>query len=291
MEMDTESRSGGNIKERELAIMHEYFEEHNSVDKEIRIEECEIDFGATSRTKLADKKMVHVTNNTNGKVVVCWKVPGSDDLDAASKLSFTVYPPTQDISPGKSVAFQVSFRPNLDNQYYCEEIEAYVYMKKNRNFRLTNEESFTPPWCITFKAKGHTFIKSGEFLPKVTVALRKNMLIMPPCHLGDATYNTFYLNNESDTPASFEFANDPSGIFKVKPRIGLIQGNRSQIVAVEYRPKKVGIHAYNLACGLNNSAGDTQNISVFGAAYTPKIEIENNGMLYFKPTCTGIKSM
>jgi hypothetical protein len=231
---------------------------------------------------------VHVTNRTRGKVTAMFRVCGQDD-DEASRLCFSVSPPSQDINPGKTVSFQVSFRPDQDDFYYCEDLECFAYAKKNRNFRLINEESFTPPWCATVKVKGNTF-KGGEFLPKVALSLKNNTMIMPPCHLGDATYNTILLHNEADTPASFSFSQDPSGVIKTKPSIGRIMGNSFQLVCVEYRPDRVGVHPFTLALGLNNSSGDTKFISVQAHCFLPDVQIENNGMLYFKPTCLGIES-
>ena len=82
--------------------------------------------------------------------------------------------------------------------------------------------------CIShsssFLSSSSFFLYLGEFLPKLTIGLRNNILVMPPCHLGDATYNTILLINEGDTPAVFSFPPDPTGAVKLKPSWGKIQG-------------------------------------------------------------------
>ena len=40
---------------------------------------------------------------------------------------------------------------------FVSELEAYVYFKNQRTFRLVNDHSLTPPWCLTVAAVGHTF--------------------------------------------------------------------------------------------------------------------------------------
>ena len=146
LQLSLPSRSGGVI-EKELACLHEFFEDSNDSSHEIIVEETSIDFGFTSRNKISEKKTIHITNKTHGKVVAMWRVTGADDLDE-NHLNFSVFPLQQDINPGKTVTFSVSFKPLQENYYYCEDIECFVFAKKNRNFRLINEVSFTPPWYI-----------------------------------------------------------------------------------------------------------------------------------------------
>ena len=113
---------------------------------------------------------------------------------------------------------------------------------------------------------------------------------MPPCHLGDATYNNILLRNEGDTPSYFYFTGGKENVIKVKPGTGCISPNGSQLVAVEYRPYEVGPLVTTLTCVLNNSMSDSKYISIHGSCYLPQLELENENRLYFKPTCLGIVS-
>ena len=65
-----------------------------------------------------------------------------------SKSVFVIVPAEQDIPPLASVTFRVSFRPRQPCFYYAERLQAYVYFKTNRTFRLVDPEAFVPPFCI-----------------------------------------------------------------------------------------------------------------------------------------------
>ena len=65
--------------------------------------------------------------------------------------------------------------------------QAYAYYKTNRTFRLVDDDSFTPPWCLPLRVTGHTFPESAEhFLAKVAVSVAR--VGFPACHVGDAVY-------------------------------------------------------------------------------------------------------
>ena len=54
---------------------------------------------------------------------------------------------------GQSKLMYIPFR----SRNFVSELEAYVYFKNQRTFRLVNDHSLTPPWCLTVAAVGHTF--------------------------------------------------------------------------------------------------------------------------------------
>jgi hypothetical protein len=67
----------------------------------------------------------------------------------SEELAFTVTPKITDI-PAKSVAeFKIHFRPQIDNSFYGAQLECYLFYKSMRSFRLVQEETFTPSWCLT----------------------------------------------------------------------------------------------------------------------------------------------
>ena len=62
---------------------------------------------------------------------------------------FSVVPKTADILPKSTFDFRANFRPRMDNSFYGAQLECFVYFKSMRNFRLVNDDTFTPPWCLT----------------------------------------------------------------------------------------------------------------------------------------------
>lgn len=286
----TVSRSG-EATLGELDVQRQYFVPATDPSLEVALHEELLDFGAGSRTRSGERKVVHLRNNTRAKVTVVWHMPPSVDPD--DEVDWDVSPATADIAPGKTIEFRVAFRPSQDNFYYSQDIEAHVFYKSNRTFRLVNHASFTPPWCLPLRVLGHTFGDSAEqFLPKVAISLVGSppALDFPPCHLGDQVYQTFQLTNSSDTPAVFSFPTDPSGVFTVRPSAGVIQSNAFQLVSVRFRPKLARMYTHVLKCLLNNSEDAAINIRVTGAGNLPHVRLEGSGMLYFKPTCMGATS-
>jgi len=43
---------------------------------------------------------------------------------------------------------QVTFQPVQSNRNYFSELEAYVFFKNQRTFRLVNDPTATPPWYV-----------------------------------------------------------------------------------------------------------------------------------------------
>ena len=64
-----------------------------------------------------------------------WRVPENDDDD--DQADFMVLPPRPTFPRG-SFVFRVAFLPTQNDFYHNQEVEAYVFFKSNRNFRLVN---------------------------------------------------------------------------------------------------------------------------------------------------------
>ncbi len=281
----------GEAKQGEVALMEEFFVPCNDPSMAISIAEEELDFGACSRMKASDKKVFHVTNNTNAKICIFFKIPSGDDVDG--EADFAIFPDSGDIGPGKTMEFRLAFRPSQDNYYYCQEIEAYTYFKSNRTFRLVNDKTMVPPWCSTLRAVGHTFTTDEQFLPKVELSCRGNNMVLPPCLLGDSVFSTFMLTNTGDTPTQFKFLRDPSAVFTLKPASGLVPCNSFQLVAVRFSPTKAQKYKRDLECILNNSQDNKIRVNFEGDGFAPRVQITGGlerNTLYFKPTCLGLVS-
>nr|XP_054763244.1 cilia- and flagella-associated protein 65-like [Lytechinus pictus] len=97
-----------------------------------------------------------------------------------------------------------------------------------RDYRLVQDETFCPPWCLTVAAVGQTFQPNETFLPRYTLDTKK--LVFPAVDIGDSIYKTMLLSNAGTTPIHFTIPDDPFGTFKVKPSSGLLRDKHLHFV-------------------------------------------------------------
>lgn len=253
----------------------------------ISVDTTALDFGTCSTVSVSEKKRFYVTNHTSGKVTCAWTSSGTG-RESENHSAFDVYPTSQDIGPGKTVEFKAAFRPTYENAYYFAQLEAHVYFKSNRTFRLVNAKTFTPPWCTLVNVFGTTFRSTAEqFLPKVEFATPK--ICFPACHVGDKVFQTVAMNNHGDTPALFQFTGYQSSIFQVKPECGLIPANAFQLIQVQFSPTKVHTYTHKLLCRLNNVMTISGELDVFGIGCLPRVALGSSTVVV-KPTATGLTS-
>jgi hypothetical protein len=197
-----------------------------------------LDFGFTLHRSRSAAQSVTVHNHTKAKVVVQWNIPmvhgmeepeseravshhpaasvrASKDkevitVDRAEKemerlQAFVVSPMQSEINPGQSQSFEICFTPKQSNRNFLSELEAYVFFKNQRTFRLVNDHSLTPPWCLTVSALGHTFA-SGQLQSKAQFlggSVHKGKLVFPCCYLQESTYQTVMIRNITNLPCTF----------------------------------------------------------------------------------------
>ena len=228
----------GEASRCDIAPAHEFFiDDCDGTAKEITLSTTNLDFGFAPFMSSSEAKTVNVTNRTNGKVVIQWVLPRTrgEKNEAHSELeedsiatiiarkfkdpnapqapdffapSFAVEPKSIDLNPGKTQTFKVYFRPMQSNRNYVSELEAMVYFKNQRTFRLVNDSTLTPPWSLTLRTIGHTFA-TGQLLAKAVLtggAVRGGKLVFPCTYVGDAGYQTIRLINSSNLPSTFRFA-------------------------------------------------------------------------------------
>ncbi|KAJ0403998.1 hypothetical protein P43SY_001392 [Pythium insidiosum] len=286
---------------------HEYFINVNERANPILVANGEVlDFGNCSIVQFPSKKLLHVTNNTHGKVTCTWRVASASD----DGTSFQVHPEAMDISAGATAEFRVAFQPARENAYYFAELEGFVAFKSNRTFRLVNVETFTPPWCVVVKVGGNTFASPTEQflsklsfrLPSSTAGARVKRVHFPPCYLGDQVFQTILLDNASDTPAVFAFREDPSEVFSCKPRHGYIPAKSFHLVQLRFSPRAARKHTHMLQCAINNARGSPELLELVGICATAQLRCETDGLsateepgsaeprLFIKPTAIGLQS-
>lgn len=289
----------------EIEVAHEYFVSVDNKGNPVVVACSQLDFGNCSIVQFPTKKVLHVTNNTHGKVTCSWRVStggGQGEVNVnptTNQQVFQVYPEITDIGAGETAEFRVAFQPTQINTYYFAELEGFVSFKSNRTFRLVNVDTFTPPWCVVTKVCGNTFPSPTEqFLAKIRFCLSKNKAYFPPCHLGDCVFQTFAIENSSDTPALFAFTDDPSEIFQCKPQCGYIPPKSFHLVAIRFAPRQVRSYSYGMQCVVNNAFSKPEVIELTGVCSIPRLALpecvnasEVDARVYIKPTAIGLHSL
>ncbi|KAJ3105560.1 hypothetical protein HDU97_007902 [Phlyctochytrium planicorne] len=290
------------------SIASEYFYENTGTNLAVTLMDTYVDFGSCSRYRIIDNQTIRITNNTNGKMSCVWQIPGEEE---SSETVFSVSPRTVDIQPKSVTEFRVTFRPKSDNSFYGAQLECFVYFKSMRNFRLVNEDSFTPPWCLTPTVAGNTFPPGEDtFIPKINFGASR--LDFPSCHVDRSVYRTVRVSNTGDTPVKFSFLEGATGVssnsalygigggtplateggapFSVKPRTGILHKNESKLIVFRFSPGEERVYEQALKCFFNSTLGNSHDLHVRGVGHIPQILFENQNTLCFRPTCLGSRS-
>ena len=291
----------------------------------VELDTHEVDFGACSRLRVTDAKTVTVTNRAAAKMTVFWGGASgagglaSKEAGTEAQAPFAVFPESADVRPGASQTFRVSFRPNRDHAHYARALECFAYVKTMRSFRQVTEETFTPPWCASVRAFGHTFGPAGSarvgFMPKCRFGVAENTLLFPPTVVGELSYQTVALINDGDVTVSFEFPDKRRGGVDLVPVETLDEDDDARSVATrsELRrssfscyPTKGVVHARSfslitfrfdaadehprrepLVCALNGSTEHALALDARARGFFPKLRVGADDAFVFKPTCVG----
>jgi len=290
----------GEATRNDIAVASEFFQDPTCPElNPVHLSMDTADFGYVSVGGAGDRRTVTLTNTSHSKVTVQWIVPSDGAAD------FSVSPVSVDIGAGRSFDFKFVFRPSQTNFYYCQEVEAYVFFKNQRTFRLVNDAVLQPPWCCKLKGIGHT-LATEQFAAQVSISARNGTFEFPGCHVGDACYQTIRLTNSSNLPAQFQFPTDSGSagaVFDVKPRAGIIPANDFYLVLLKFRPTAARKYEYGLKCVINHEPDMAQTVTLIGEGAIPTVKVLQveelrRGLspfaptppLYMKPTCTGLVS-
>jgi hypothetical protein len=142
-----------------------------------------------------------------------------------------------------------------------------------RSFRLVTDETFTPPLCLTLDVAGNTFPSHEEaFMPKVRIHRTTSTLHFAGCGIGQSIYRTVRISNDGDTPVKYGIGVGQKGVkyelssfydvlklgndvknFTVKPRVGVLGRNQSQLVVMQFTPYEAEAYESMLLTFFNNS--------------------------------------
>ncbi|XP_053554126.1 cilia- and flagella-associated protein 65 [Bombina bombina] len=219
-----------------------------------------------------------LTNHTKGKVTVSWSCKHNS--------LFSVTPDHIDIPPLKSTAFRLIFKPSKQNTLYSGEVEGFIFYKVLRSYRNVEDATICPPWCITLRARGHTFELGHEhFVPRCVLDTPR--AIFPPAEQNGQTQRTLLLQNTGTSILSYTIDQESCPSIQVKPSSGFVAPGSHQILLLRTCPLDTQLSRHCLSLQLNSSPDFVQEIVLFSRAEIPQIQLENEAKLFFRPTCVG----
>jgi hypothetical protein len=257
----------GDVSRVDVAAAHEMFITDTDLScRDITVEKTSLDFGYSVVHKTSDTKTITVSNNSNGKVAVTWHVPRAVTEDGVfQEPVFSVSPTTVDINAGQQQTFKVNFRPFQTDRNFMSELEMFAYFKNQRTFRLVNDTTLTPPWCVPIKAVGHTF-STGQLLASVKFSganVRAGKLTFPTCFEGETLYQPVVVKNPTNLPCTFKFdfgfgeerLGGPTSddVFSVWPTVGEINAESFVVVYVRFVPTHSRKYLQLLKCIVNGA--------------------------------------
>ena len=203
---------------------------------------------------------ITVTNTTRAKISVAWTPPPLIEVENEKPAAdFSVSPDYADVAAGQSLDFTVRFHPRKPNVYSLVDLEATVFYKSQRSFRLVNDAVLAPPWRLEVAASGHSF--GGEqFAPALQSEPRERH--WPGIHVGDAGYQSLKLKNSSNLPCLFSIEQDPVKAFTVRPAQGLIPPGGFQLLVARFEPKEERVYRHRVRLVVNGEACDGPFLSV-----------------------------
>lgn len=271
----------GDCTRVDVAPAHEMFISDTDLSiKDVSADRTQLDFGYTTTHKTSESKTVTLSNNTNGKVTVQWHVPRAvtEDGDFQEEVFF-VTPMNVDINAGQTHTFKIIFRPFQADRNFTSELEAFVYFKNQRTFRLVNDATMTPPWCIPITSLGHTF-SSGQLLASARFSgsnVRDSKMVFPCCFEGETLYQPLLVKNPTNLPSTFRFEmgfgeNRLGGIssddvFSVWPPVGEINAEGFVVVYVRFIPTAAKKYIQLMKCIVNGTP--STKLLLEGSCTTP----------------------
>ncbi|XP_015270852.1 PREDICTED: coiled-coil domain-containing protein 108 [Gekko japonicus] len=269
-----------------LDPMVEYF--HDGVNNDltvfpphINLSTKEFDFGCCAKLQNIQPLPLCLTNCTKGKITIKWT--------KKTESPFQVAPDSCDIPPLKSMAFCITFQPPQLNSLYAAELEGFAFYKVLRNYNNIEEPTtICPSWSFTIRLRGHTFEPGQEhFIPQYTLDYHK---VFPPVCQKTTTYCSMLLCNTGTTPISFHISLEKCPSVLVKPHSGFIAPGAHQILILSTCPQETSVQQHSLSLHLNFSPSFTKEIILQSNAEPLVLLLEDDGSLYFKPTCVGLSS-
>mgnify|MGYP003880634599 FL=1 len=322
-EFGTESLEFSDEHPSQVALHKEMMQEVSSRTRLISCSSELLDFGFTEAFTLSGSLDIELTNNLSWRVSVMWSIP-KERLENGDEIPiFNIYPVSKVIKPYATERFTVTFRPHKNSYYFFQKLQYFASRydpKHSDNLLMTKgkrpdqlqkslelsssklqnqtegpmtgslvfEDEVQPPICGSVSCVGHSFDPfSQPFIPILDI-MPSNRIVFQPCAVGESVYASVYLVNKIDTPTYFRFSHDISKTVKCFPNCGLIEGRSFQVIIFEFTPTQPKPFTTTIACSLNHNLGEQLSFKLFGYSCEPKLEIQNEGQLFFPPSFAGV---
>jgi len=186
-----------------------------------------------------------------------------------------------------STKTQMNFRSKKVNKFSL--FNQDNNMKKTKNTFLTDITYFNPPFCTYLSVVGHSFPPGNQLYIPMFDFIPKKEIFFPCTSINQPQYQIFKIRNRSDTPLFYAISPDPSNVFRVARKYGLIPANQFHLILIEFCPKETTTYRYPLRITLNHDVSSVKNIILNGFCVDPVIEIEGiKEEIYFPPSFIGI---
>ena len=167
---------------------------------------------------------------------------------------------------------------------------------KGRNSKPTllpqqqnTNEYFDPPMSTKLTVVGHSFPPGNQIFIPIYEFEPSKEVYFPPSTLYQSMYQTIKLTNKSDTPLFYNISSDPSGVFRVHRKCGLIPGKEFHLICIEFTPKDNSVYRYPLRIVLNHDTANMKTLILNALSVNPVIELEGiKDEIYFPPSYVGI---
>ena len=261
---------------------------------------------------------MEITNNLHCRMTVYWILQKRENFTGDYLTPFQVYPESTTIKPGATARFQITFRPLKSQQFFFQHLQYFAVKDGGKINKRSLEEyekkelkTLKPEMTLlktlkvtqTIQAKvkdelesteimptlhggvkcvGNSFgIPSTAYIPIMSLHPSKNLLFAP-CKVGESTYQTVQLVNNSDTLTYFKVGIDVTKVFRAFPKAGLIEGKSFQILIFEFSPKNYKSYSTNLLIHLNGSNGNPLQVQLNGTCPEPRLKLETNKLFFSK---------
>lgn len=151
---------------------------------------------------------------------------------------------------------------------------------------------FDPPFPLKINTIGHSFPPNSQIFMPMFELIPSKELIFQPSTLNQSNYQSLIIKNNSDTPLYYKFTTDISNIFRIYPKLGLIESKSFNLIIIEFCPKEIKSFNFPLKVVFNHDPHSISTINLYGLCSDPEIEIENTTEeIYFSPSFIGISTI
>ena len=193
---------------------------------------------------------------------------------------------------GKEMINQsVVMNQELKSQTQRNKVNKSLEISKILNMNNFNKNNYIdPPFTLNIAMVGHSFPPGTQiFMPMYDLNPKKE-IYFPPTSINQSLYQTLKIENKNDTPLFYKIIQDPTNVFRVHNKNGLIPSKSFHLICIEFSPKEATVYRFPLRIIFNHDSESSKTLILNGLCTDPVIDIEGvKNEMYFAPTYVGIK--